>query len=276
MKCYYHSRDLDGWTSAAIVKKAYPQAQLIGWDYGDPTPEFSEDEAIYLVDISFPLEVMQFLNENCDVTWIDHHKSAINDSIEHGYSDMNGIRDNKFATCELAWFYLFVHEESLPEAVRLLGRYDCFGHIGTQEEHRVFAFQYGARAIASSPEEAQVFLSMNAMAVAIVMSDGSAILNYLKKDAKMLWEKMSFPMGFLGYSGRAINAVRFNPKTFGIPQGEYDFTMSVHYDGEKWSYSLYSETIDCSVLAKAKGGGGHPGAAGFRSKEYEFNYITQQ
>ena len=28
--CFYHSVDLDGWTSAAIVKKRYPNAELIG------------------------------------------------------------------------------------------------------------------------------------------------------------------------------------------------------------------------------------------------------
>lgn len=36
-------------------------------------------------------------------------------------------------------------DSPMPEIVRLLGRYDCFGHKGTDEEFKVLEFQYGAR-----------------------------------------------------------------------------------------------------------------------------------
>jgi len=33
--CFYHSADLDGHCSGAIVRKVFPQAQLVGANYGD-------------------------------------------------------------------------------------------------------------------------------------------------------------------------------------------------------------------------------------------------
>jgi len=38
MKCFYHSVDLDGHCSGAIVKRAYPDCEMIGINYGDKFP----------------------------------------------------------------------------------------------------------------------------------------------------------------------------------------------------------------------------------------------
>ncbi len=35
----------------------------------------------------------------------------------------------------------FFSGQKMPEIVRLLGRYDCFGHKGTSEERQVLEFQ---------------------------------------------------------------------------------------------------------------------------------------
>ena len=35
MICIYHKKDFDGICSAAIVKRKYPNASFIGWDYGE-------------------------------------------------------------------------------------------------------------------------------------------------------------------------------------------------------------------------------------------------
>ncbi len=39
----YHSADLDGFTSGAIIKRKYPNAKMIGYDYGNPFAMDSED-----------------------------------------------------------------------------------------------------------------------------------------------------------------------------------------------------------------------------------------
>lgn len=140
--CVYHSIDLDGWMSAAIVKYWFNSTveipnkkdepintlEFIGYNYGQPIPDFSKYDKVIMVDISFRDSTMQILKELCkEFIWIDHHISSIKDSEEYHYNDIKGLRNTKYAACELTWNFFFP-DEPMPEIVRLLGRYDCFGH----------------------------------------------------------------------------------------------------------------------------------------------------
>lgn len=130
--CIYHSKDLDGWMSAAIVKHRFPSTILIGWNYGDPIPEIDpETDMLFMVDISFPPDVMFDLSRKTHLVWIDHHARTITETEEYfrnkDHSTVPGNRNPRFAACELTWYFLFP-DDIIPELVRLLGRYDCFGH----------------------------------------------------------------------------------------------------------------------------------------------------
>jgi nanoRNase/pAp phosphatase (c-di-AMP/oligoRNAs hydrolase) len=46
--------------------------------------------------------------------------------------------------------------------------------------------------------------------------------------------------------------------------------MPFVFDGEQYTVSLYSKTVDVSEIAKKYGGGGHKGAAGFQCKKLPF------
>lgn len=190
--CVYHSIDLDGFMSAAIVKHWYltnviqndktlgdiivdtilqeyvPKEPIfkdtnnlwfIGYNYGQPIPDLSKYDKVIMCDVSFPKEEMEELHlKLCKwysdkFVWIDHHISAIKDNGEF----YDGIRDTKFAACELTWKYFFP-DEPMPEIVRLLGRYDCFGSHGADEEQKVLEFQYGARQYISNYNEAYQYL----------------------------------------------------------------------------------------------------------------------
>lgn len=128
MKCYYHKADLDGKCSAAIVRRKYPDCELIGVDYPD-RPDFEsikKGEVVFAVDFSFDMIDMTILwkNSNCQFIWIDHHKSAI-EKATGGLEAIEGKREIGKAACELTWEYLFP-DEPMPEAVRLLGAYDTW------------------------------------------------------------------------------------------------------------------------------------------------------
>lgn len=113
MICIYHSRDLDGWMSAAIVKLWHHKTEpinpvtgmieplkLIGWDYGNPIPSNLKDNMLVMADISFPQPEMFMLwrtyKEN--FIWIDHHASAIRDNTEINVGKVifKGLTDVKF------------------------------------------------------------------------------------------------------------------------------------------------------------------------------------
>ena len=321
--CVYHSRDLDGWMSAAIVKYFYNTKKkalertrtlnggldFIGWDYGDEIPDLSDYDKVIMVDISFPKEEMKALSKyKKDFIWIDHHISAINENnyisgrwANGDAEDVNinrdkantyvgGIRDDKYASCELTWKYFFP-DEDIPEIIRLLGRYDCFGHKSTDEEQKVLEFQYGARAVIGGREAAYSWLisSLNFKEdIDNILDIGKSIYQYLCTEAKQAYAK-AFPIefkiengnvvygitptgntrfeGVSNYNFLCVNQDRFNPMNFGIDYHKdgYDgFTCFWYKDG-KWSFSLYNDNgeVDCSTIAKQYGGGGHKGAAGF-------------
>ncbi len=305
--CIYHSRDLDGWMSAAIVKKWFLDNHLdavvrdigevkgsiphlnelgmIGWDYGDPIPELPWCDKIIICDVSFPAEEMfnlyNRITNNGEFIWIDHHISAIksvDDIMEANNVGIKGLRDINFAACELTWKYFFPGDP-MPEIVRLLGRYDCFGHKGTDEELKVLEFQYGARNFWSNYNKCySALISWNDNQEHTVLMAGHHIYNYLCTEAEQTYSK-AFPITFnepvvYGPGGLhdigtwlCVNQERFNPINFGIDyhKNGYDGFACFWYKDGKWTFSLYNDNgkIDCSAIAKCFGGGGHKGAAGF-------------
>ena len=194
--------------------------------------------------------------------------------------------------------------EYMPVIVRLLGLYDSFRHKGTEEEQKVLEFQYGARQCISNYEEAYKYLiackndflhetgqyfdnTLNQ-----IYDKGKAIYQYLCKEAQQTY-KNGFEIQFYWTEPKdygnlnnpkqcnakfiCINKERFNPINFGIDYHKdgYDGCACFHYDGKQWCFSLYNDNgfVDCSIIAKQYGGGGHKGAAGFRLSFEEFNKL---
>ncbi len=304
--CIYHSADLDGWMSAAIVKKwflekvilvqaaeqgkdyirnANHSIDFLGWNYGDEIPDLLEYNKVIMCDISFSKEIMTNLFNRLDtkLIWIDHHESAILD-ILGGLTDgkdtsslFKGLRDTNFAACELTWKYFFP-EEAMPELVRLLGRYDCWGHKGTYEEQYVLEFQYGARQQLLNYEHCYEALTTRNLKelVPFIHQKGIVIYNYLNTEAKLAYKKafsvvLPYSDPNIEYITEAkflsLNKSNFNASAFNLPYTKdgYDGFMTFSYNAEKhvWEVSLRSETINVSLIAKQYGGGGHRGAAGF-------------
>lgn len=261
--CIYHGIDLDGWMSAAIVKHWFLtdrdsidskyeifikedsssitktingqdySLDFIGYNYGQPIPDLSEYDKVIMCDISFPKEEMLNLAVNKDFTWIDHHISAIKDNdelIEAGsLIHPKGRLDTTYSACELTWQHFFSNE-TMPEIVRLLGRYDCFGHKGTPEEQYVLEFQYGARNCISNYEEAYRELKAsinyknigsNELPETVIWEDGRIIYQYLCTEAEQVY-RSGFSLYLLNfetmqnYNFICINKERFNPINFGI------------------------------------------------------------
>jgi oligoribonuclease NrnB/cAMP/cGMP phosphodiesterase (DHH superfamily) len=319
--CIYHSVDLDGWMSAAIVKhwfitnnkncKAFEDSDnkrivsgsgdildFIGYNYGQPIPDLSEYHRIIMCDISFsdegkPAKEMLDLfgmntKEDKYFIWIDHHNSAMVLYNKPGVDYfIHGLLDAKNAACELAWMYFFPKYD-MPEIVRLLGRYDCFGHKGTDEEQMVLEFQYGARTYYTNYEDCYEALAVDLLdknnkmmedtEIEHIHNKGIAIYYYLCTEAKQSYkngfeiELMEPSIGNVQYGATtrkflAINKERFNPINFGIDYHKdgYDGIASFHYDKSLWKFSLYNDNglVDCSAIAKSFGGGGHKDASGF-------------
>ena len=127
----FHRVDYDGVFSYCIARSALEknsEVMTLGYTYGDPIPDLSslDYDEIYLVDISFPWEMMKSLSEDGRrFVWIDHHGTAVRDSEAHGYANVEGLRVLGTAAVELTWEY-FYPDEGKPLMAEILGAYDVW------------------------------------------------------------------------------------------------------------------------------------------------------
>lgn len=167
----HHSADFDGLFCREIARKFMPDAEMIGWDFGDapvPLHGLPADTRIYILDLPvdrvFGFDFSKSPNQpffeprKRDIVWIDHHKS----SIESHPKDIPGFRIDGVAACRLAWNWFagghsangekyplalkveFVERTVLPQeplAVRLAGEYD----IWDKHDPNADVFQFGLR-----------------------------------------------------------------------------------------------------------------------------------
>lgn len=278
MKCFYHSADLDGHCSGAIVKARFPDAQLYGINYGDPFPwqDIQRGEEVYMVDFSLqPFSEMVELSHLARLTWIDHHKSAIEEAQKHGFSCERRVVDTNFAACELCWRTLFA-ESPLPQAVFWLGRYDIWKH----EEHPgALEFQYGMRMKRTDPSDSDNLPFWFAIFkddefAKKIRGEGALYLAYETEQNRKFAAAFAFETTLDGLRCIAVNKGFTNSLVFKsvYDPSKHDAMLSFAYRGGKWTVSLYADKpeVDVSVICKARGGGGHKGAAGFQCEELPF------
>lgn len=284
MICVYHNKDLDGYCSGAIVKRKFPEAVMIGWDYGQPIPFEDIDpigEDIILIDISFPMADMFELAEVAkSLTWIDHHISAINEYNNFPEQARRGatitaVLENGIAACEGGWKYLFP-DDPMPTAVKLAGEYDTWRNQDKfRWENAVLPFQFGMRMFCTSPETfpQELFSHFDIVTdnpVYKIIHDGKLILSYQKTQNERAC-RSSFEIEFGGLRAICLNNGGANSQIFDsvYDEAKHDIMIPFVFTGKHWTFSLYTtkDEVDCSIIAKSKGGGGHKKAAGFQLKE---------
>lgn len=279
--CFYHSADLDGSCSGAIVKKAFPDAEMIGYNYGKPFPwNKIKGKQVIMVDISLPIDEMIRLDEECTLTWIDHHKSIIADAEERDFNP-DGIREIGLAACELAWDFFF-SRYTTPATVRMIGRYDVWDH----EDVRVLPFQYGMRQrIKKGPLDDlwQILFVWNTDLdddFQAIIKEGESILDYKTGEDQKYLKTAGFTTELDGLKIVACNKGLSNSNLFkSFPDlQQYDAVCTFYLTkGMQWRISLYAvnQDIDVSVICKARGGGGHKRAAGFQAEVLP-TWLTQK
>jgi hypothetical protein len=248
----HHRADFDGLFCREIARKFLPDAELIGWDYGDPVPTpdvVSANDPLYMLDIS-----VDGLMGHPKLVWIDHHKSAIEKYGSTGRHDqIAGYRIDGVAACRLAWqwfdrlthliksqYHNPVHEmchAELPKkqdfidrkveeplAVRLAGEYD----IWDQRDPDAEVFQFGLRSVELSPWHWEQLLdgfpdtnlkgtgfdrTVSEGMTTALLQNGRMLQSYQQRnDAGMMGR--SFLVSFEGLRFLALTTARCNPLTF--------------------------------------------------------------
>lgn len=302
----YHSADFDGIFCREIARHFLPDAELIGWDFGQPLVKVDPIcERLYVMDL--PPDCVEGLTacgglvfpEAQRLIWIDHHKT----SIDKFPGDTPGYRIDGVAACRLAWQYFTLFHPSAgsfslpvksqyidrflvePIAVRLAGEFDIWDKRDPDAE----VFQFGLRSKELSKDDWKWLLTVRDANKQNEWELGKTnwIVNCLLKDGKLLQRYQqsndagtmhrSFIQPFEGLKFLALNTARCNSLTFAakdIPETGHDALMGFYWNGQKWNISLYHSKhrtdIDLSAIAVKYNGGGHRGACGFSSIELPF------
>lgn len=280
MYIIHHSKDLDGWSSGAILKSKYPNAQLMGWDYKDPVPNFNlfHNKKVIMVDISFPIEkCVELALVAKELIIIDHHisfKKEVDKYTETNKLPFKYIYEDGIAACEIAWKYVRSGPPALP--ILLLGRYDTWRKNEGDWDNETLPFQLYMRTICNDatnfPEE--FLTSRGVLYLDKSIEIGKAILKYQEKADENLTRNLAFTrLAFKGLTALCVNTFAFSSDTVKSIYDPiiYDVMIGFNFNGKKWSVSLRStkEEVNVSEIAKARGGGGHAQAAGFEVDNYE-------
>lgn len=279
----FHRADLDGQCSGAIAKLANEDAELFGIDYGDEIPwEKIRGAHVIMVDFSLqPWSEMERLGrEAIQVTWIDHHVTAL-ELWEGAKNTIDGLWDVNLgphlAACELTWGHYHGWHNTMPLAVLYLGRYDVWD---LDYEPEVLPFQMGMRIGNWDPRCEESLNNWDALLtdenlrveyVRDFVSRGQDILEYQSQCNERLMSK-SFVHTWKGLRFLTVNAGGINSMAFesAFNPEEHDAVMSFFFTGAHWTFSMYSpdQKHDLSVLAQEMGGGVHAHACGFQVSDW--------
>lgn len=286
-KCIYHSEDLDGKCSAAIVKYHLKDVKLYPFTYGNifPWDEFTRDDVVYIIDVSLPIEDMYKLDLKCKtLIYIDHHKSAIEryNTFCNDFYTMNRTPWNLFgsrsigkAACELTWEWFHPNEE-VPLFIELLGAYDTWRNSDQNRWNRIIMpFQYGMQTESTNPEThmetwKEYFKDSGNLNGILqeTIECGSSIRDYLNQRNAQNTERNAYEAKFESLRAICINSLEHSSSILDSVYNPdiHDIMIVYTHQKDSWYVSLYStkNDIDCSKLATKYGGGGHFSASGFR------------
>jgi oligoribonuclease NrnB/cAMP/cGMP phosphodiesterase (DHH superfamily) len=292
IKCFFHAADLDGHSSAALVNLRFKHNiynigfsydREILWDFIKPS------DVVFLVDLSFKAENMIKMRNHVGIdkfVWIDHHQTAIEDSIQNGYDDILGLRREGLAGCELTWQFLYNEnrDNKMPVAIRLLGRYDVWDFEDSMFafcDHNpkdIIPFQYGMRAentFLKSKDNDRVLKLWNSVITRPdyykgIINSGKSIYKYLRKEWDINSKYSTWVVNFEGLrlittSQPGINSAYFENI---FDPDEHDACCRIGIVKDKYNVSLYGppngeSKYDLSIIAKKYSGGGHKNACGY-------------
>lgn len=275
MLCIYHIADHDGKGSAAIVKRKFPETELMGLNHDMEIPyaEIEKHDKVIICDIALPVKYMLDLNKKIDLTWIDHHISVISEYDElmksGEYEPIKGIRKTGTAALVLTWQYFYPDSE-LPEGLRLLGLNDIYD----LRDRRVRPFEYAVQTYGVNRPTDKIWSQIidGELDIKQMVEKGNAILSWVRHRNYRLIRGMGFESEYKGFRCICSNMAQGQSEFFDSLDNirDYDFMVNFFMNKKnKWNLTFYTykDNVDVSKIAAEFGGGGHAKAAGASSLE---------
>ncbi len=266
--CFYHANCTDGAASAAVIHKKYPQAELYPLSHGDEIPVEVKDKTVFIVDFSFNEAILKkFKSEAKEVFWYDHHKTIVPIQKALGW----GVVDLGESGATLTWKQEFPGQ-AVPKILQYVKDKDIWEWKLPHSREVNMALREYEEVLDPKSALWKKFLSgIQEKEFQALVNLGKTIANSQKTRLKN-GSQFGFEVDFHGHKAFAVNWPLESSEMgeYIYKELKYEVALLFFYTGKHWNFSLRSDRVDVSLLAAKYGGGGHPGAAGFRMEEMEW------
>lgn len=262
MKTYvlYHANCPDGFTSAWVAhKKLGDEAEYIPVSYGNPPPEMESRSEVYILDFSYPRDVLIDLDQAHNLVQVeDHHKTA--------QADLEGLDfchfDMDHSGAYLAWQYFDGPPSSL-------------GLVQYIEDRDLWKFElpHSRKISAWIGSWPFTFQDWDRLSFQLdinfpdCVNQGTAILRAKEQAVEAMCRHAKI-INIFGYKVPAANAtVYFSEVGERLCELHPEAPFAAYWrdrNDNQQQWGLRSKNgFDVSAVARAFGGGGHAAAAGF-------------
>lgn len=272
--CFFHANCTDGAAAAAIIKHKYPQAKCYPMNHGDRLRATVKGKNLYIVDFSFDAgTLLHFKKIAKEVHWYDHHKTALPTYEKLGW----GVLDLNECGATLTWKKEFP-DKPLPKILQYVRDKDLYTwELPQSRELNMYLRNLEGITNPTSDTWKKLLQDIPEEDWQQMITAGASALRHQRLTIQQ-GLKNAFEIDFhdhrtlvVNWSLEASDMGEYIYKDLG-----YDVAMMFYYAGGIWNFSLRSDKVDVSELALKYGGGGHPGASGFRQENIDWLLETKK
>ncbi|MEC4883910.1 MAG: hypothetical protein SAL70_21655 [Scytonema sp. PMC 1070.18] len=266
-KVLYHRGCNDGFAAAYCAWTVLgSDGEYIGVNYGEEPPQINQGDRIYVVDFSYPREIMLAIEKVASsLVVLDHHKTAQEALLGLSFATFNMNKSGAV----LAWEY-WHPQEPVPTIIQYVQDRDLWKkELPLSDE--VYVMLQAFKMDFEVWDILAKFSSLDFLSLARTI--GTPILEKRKEDVLAIastytWKEIG------GYNVPTVHTPTPNlASDIGhylcklIPEAPFSGVWWIDKHGKtRWGLRSVGE-FDVSQIAKQFGGGGHKNAAGFESSQ---------
>lgn len=267
--------------------------------------DIDQYDRIILVDYSISTPenakwILDLIDQGKDVIWIDHHLSSIKMYEEYPMlKNLIGYRVNGMAGCGLCWIWYETGGNISPDVLKpyLDGEMSkdtaidiltsCKAPQTVLYSHKYDIWDTNSAVIdftrgfnPTTPIDPELYSAIqypkyDKIVMERAFREGKIISKAINQYNQSVADGIGFELDVIDnlgevpviYKAFAMDRPFANSLAFGDRVKQYDILIPFYYNGDGYTYSMYTtrDDINVATYCKAMGGGGHRQAAGFTS-----------
>ena len=251
----YHAQCLDGFAAAWVAFHRFGGgAEYRAIQYGTPLKDPVEGRDVVILDFSFPrAQLLEMKEKAASLLVLDHHLTAKQDLEGLDFA----LFDLERSGCTITWDHFFP-EQGRPWLLPYVEDKDLWRWKLPGSEEVTAALQSYSRSF-------KMWDKIAKKGVDVLIAEGKPILRYKNRLIETAVSRFK-AIELDGHKGALVTSCVLQSEIGGRLSPEHPFVAIVfETEGRRiWSLRSHEKSgVNVAEIAKKRGGGGHPNAAGF-------------